>query len=426
LVIIFASPPAHAADLTFTDCLRIALEHNPDLRTASGQYLAAEGQALKLHAILYPAVSAQGITAPATVYVQINQVLFSRATFPQLRISRLGQDQATINYRQTLADVVFQLRQAFTTALGARRSDELLQQFASRQGRTVATARQLFQAGEIEKSAELGVEVSANDLAQLLQSSQLDVIHARFALSRLLGEELPPTTGLTGDLAAVRPPERLDVAALTAEALRNRPDLQLLESLRLTQDQQIVVNQANALPVVGFSSNSAFQPPALGLTSNFDLERNYNEPEVQRQEGNSQLPLSLYMNWSIFDGGSRAGLRASDEATLASQDVAVAELRRSIPGEVAFAVSTIRAEEATLRALDAQTSSDELRHSAELDYQAGRIRQLDLAHLEGDILQHDQLHLAAQVRLNLAVAALDHALGRGLQTKTAPSSANHP
>jgi outer membrane protein TolC len=54
--------PARAADLTLDDCLRTALDHNPELRAASEQFLAAQGQALKLHAILYPSVTAQGLT----------------------------------------------------------------------------------------------------------------------------------------------------------------------------------------------------------------------------------------------------------------------------------------------------------------------------------------------------------------------------
>ena len=424
-ILLFSSLPGHTADLTLADCLRTALDDNPDLRAASVQYLAAEGKALKLHAILYPSVNAQGITAPAILYVQINETLYSRATFPQLRMSRLAQGQAAINYRQTLADVVYQVRQAFTAALGARRENELLQQFSTRQTQAAATARQLFQAGEIQKSAVLGVEVTGNNYDQSLQTAQLDVSQARFTLSRVMGRELPDGARVAGDFRT-EAPEKLDAAALTAEALRDRADLKLLESLRLTQQQQIIVHQSNALPVIGFSSDSAFQAPAFGPTSNFDLERNYNEPEVQRQEGDSQLPVSLYLSWLIFDGGNLAGQRTSDEAKLASQEVALAELRRSIPGEIAAAVAEIRAERATLHELDVQTSSADLRHSAELDYQAGRIRQLDLVNLEADILKHDQLRLAAQVRLSLALAALDHALGRGLQTKTAPASALHP
>ncbi len=54
---------------------------------------------------------------------------------------------------------------------------------------------------------------------------------------------------------------------------------------------------------------------------------------------------------------------------------------------------------------------------------AGRVRLLDKVNLESDIMQQRQLRLASQIRLSLALAALDHALGRGL---AAPRRATKP
>jgi outer membrane protein TolC len=407
---------AAARDVTLADCLRIAIEHNAQIRTASVQSLAAEGTAIKLHAILYPTANAQALSAPTTFYLQINQVFYSRATFPQLRLSRLVREQAVINYRQTVSDVLFQVRQNFYTALGARRNLDLLQNYASSQSRQLASAQQLYQAGKLEKSAVLGVQVSGNLIAQNQNNARLSVSQTLLALDNLLGEELPANAHLVGDLTA-KVPARLDPDALTDEALRDRPDLQLLESLRLSQDQQILVDLKNAFPTVGFESNSAFQAPGFGATSNFDLERNYDEPEVERQEGNAQLPLSLYFNWTIFDGGNLAGVRMSDQAQLETQDIAIAALKHSIPGEIAADVAAIRHEQATLDALEAEDAPGEIQHSAQLDFEAGRIRQLDLVNFNADILSQQQARLASEIRLNLAVAALDHALGHGLLTR---------
>jgi outer membrane protein TolC len=418
------SPASSSArDISLTDCLRIAVDHNPQLRAASEQYLAAQGQALKLHAILYPTVNAQGLTAPTTLYVQINQVIYSRATFPQLRISRLAQDQAVINYRQTLDDIVFQIRQAFANALAARQSDDLIRAYNAGQANALASAQQLFEAGKIQKSAVLSVQVTDNLHTQRQNTTELGVSESRLALDNLLGQELPENSRLTGNLAT-RAPDRLDQETLIAQALRDRADLKLLESLHLTGQQQILVDLKSALPVIGASSNSAFQPPALGKLSNFDLERNYNEPEIQRQQGNSQLPLSLYFSWLIFDGGALVGIRASDTAQLETQEVAIAALKRSIPAEVIAAISAIRAAQDSLRQLDSSPAPAELRHAAQLDYQAGRIRQVDLVDLESDLLGQDQVRLDAQLRLTLALAALDHAMGRGLLPM--PATNAHP
>ena len=70
--------------LSLRQCLELALEHNPRLRTASTQFLYDEGQSVKLHAILYPSVQSQAVSTPLTFYVQIRQTFYSEATLPAI------------------------------------------------------------------------------------------------------------------------------------------------------------------------------------------------------------------------------------------------------------------------------------------------------------------------------------------------------
>jgi len=175
-------------------------------------------------------------------------------------------------------------------------------------------------------------------------------------------------------------------------------------------------------PVAGLSANGAFQAPAFGpISGSYDLERNYNEPATQRQSGSSQVAAGFYVTWQIFDGGSLKGVKMSDKAQIASRDVALQELRHSISEEVNSAVATMVIQRDNLQALHGQASEQELRHLADLEYETGRLRQLDKAYLEDDILQQQQQRLIARYRLSLAAAALDHALGDGLETSVARS-----
>ena len=152
---VLAASGARAADpptLTLRQCLQIALDHNPSLRIASGQFLDAEGRAPALTPSFIPILNAQALTAPTTLYVQVNQVFYSRATAPQLRISRLARPQAVINYEQTINDIVFQVRQAFFTALAAQQYVDFVQASARRQASAVASAEDLFRAGKVKKT----------------------------------------------------------------------------------------------------------------------------------------------------------------------------------------------------------------------------------------------------------------------------------
>jgi outer membrane protein TolC len=415
------NPPDSPRDISLPQCLQIAIEHNPQLRLASTRFLATEGQVISLHAILYPKLQAQSLTTPPTFFVQFQQTLYNRATFPQLRISRLSEEQVRINYRQTLDDVVYQVRQAFTNALAARAEVELFRNYADRQVNAVASAQQLFDAGQVQKNTVLGIQVKAN-LARRNQSLfELQYARALLALDTLLGQELPESVHLTGELLAEAPPQ-LDAGALTATALQNRQDLKLLESMQLSAEQQIEVDLQNDYPVAGLSGNGAFQAPSFGpISGGYDLERNYNEPETQRQAGNSQVAAGFYVTWQVFDGGNLRGVGMSDNAQIASRDVALQELRHSISDEINSAVATIIVARDNLRALNGQASEEELRHLADLEFEAGRIRQLDKAYLEDDILQQQQQRLTARYQLSLASAALDHALGDGLETSVARS-----
>jgi outer membrane protein TolC len=414
------------SELTLPQCLNLALAHNPQMRIASEQFLSAEGKSIKLHAILYPTVDAQALTTPLTFYVQIQETFYSRATLPSIRLSRLTREQAFLNYRQTLTDVVYQVRQVFTTGLGAQKLADLNRQLIEQRDAAVKTAQHLFDAGKAQRSDVLPLQVLARLARQNDALADLSRQQAALALTTVLGIDLPASVRFKGNLPKDSGAD-LNSGQLSAEALRDRVDLKLLENARLSATQQVEIDQKNAWPIVGFESDSAIQPPAvLPGSVGYDLNRNFDEPQTERQPGNTQLPLSLYVNWMIFDGGNLAGLKASEQAQIASQAVAIDALKRSIPGEVASAVATILSERDTLRLLDAQAPSADVRQEAETDYQAGRVRLLDKINLDTDIVRQQQLRLESQVRLSLALAALDHALGRGLEAPLKASPLSSP
>jgi outer membrane protein TolC len=427
LVSIAAGSRGRAADavpheLTLHQCLEIALVHNPQLRQASSQFLTAEGRAIELHAILYPTIDTQLLSTPLVAYVQIQETFYSRATFPQLRLSRLTHEEALLNYRQALADVFFQVRQAFTTGVGARAQTVLSRQSIDSRSAAVKTAQQLFSAGHLQRSDVLPLQVLLSLARQNNSLAALAEQQGALSLSQVLGVDLPGDVRLKGTLAD-NGPAQLDAAQLTAQALRDRLDLRLLQNARLSSAQQIEIDLKSAYPTVGFESDSAIQPPAFipGQSGSYDLERDYDEPETQRQAGNTQLPLSLYVDWQILDGGNRTGVKMSDRAQMASQQVAVDALKGAIPGEIAEAISAIETERATLSLLHDQPAPDSVEKDADVDYKAGRVRLLDKVNLESDIVRQRQLRLASQIRLSLALAALDHALGRGLETSRSVS-----
>jgi len=422
-----APTPAETTPITYSlnDCLKLAIDNNPEMRAASSVFLAAKGQVIQLHAILYPTVGAFAQTTPLIFYVQINQVIYSHATFPQLRAARLTTDQAYINYRQTLDSVVFQVRQAFTNVVAAQERVELFQKFTDEKTEAVKVAQQLFDAGKIQKSVVKNIEVQANISQQRQINFELNITQAKLFLENLVGQKFPTSARFKGDLS-INLPAELNSGALVGEALRDREDLKLLESQQLTAEQKVQIDMKRAYPIIGFSSNSTIQPPALAFASDFNPTANYNEPSTVVAAGQTQLPLSLYANWVFFDGGLTRGKKMSNEANIATRDVAIEQLKEAIANEVTSAVSRINTQRSSLKAMGEEPKTDEIRRLAQSGYEAGELRQLDKVNLENDLLAEQLLRLSSEYELCIAAAALDHALGHSLKIARSAPPQPHP
>lgn len=412
------TPPSDAGTLprklTLTRCLEIATQSNPDLLQASTGFTAAEGQAIQLRAILYPQIHAGALAVPPTIYVQVNQFLYNPATGPQLELSRLTRDEAVLNYQQVLTEVVFHVRQAFVQTRALQSLVNSTQDHLEHYRGMTKSSQQLFEAGKIHQSEMLHLQVQGNSAQQQLENARSLRHQSLLQLEMLLGKKLSDDTVLEGTLGQETFPD-LDIKKLTEQALRNRADLQMLQSQKLSQTQKIALSTQSLYPTVGFSSDSAFALPFPTQIGGYDINRNFDEVGVQRANGSSQVPLSLYMYWTFFDGGRSWGLKQSSEAQLASQEEALTALKRAIPGEIEQAVDTLKNAQSTLKALADAPTAEQVRTNADLDFDAGKIHVLDKSLIEDTIFQREKDDLNAQLKVSLSASALDHALGHVVQ-----------
>ena len=393
LLIVGARGATTPPSLDLPRCFALALEHNPELRTASTQFLAAEGQAIKLHAILYPSIQAQALSTPLVLYVQIQQTFYSAATLPRLRLSRLTRDEAFLNYRQALVDVFFQVRQAFTAALGAGEQERAAHELVESRQAAVKTGDELFHAGHLQRSDVLPLEVLANLAHEKEALLRLDRQQAVLALAQVLGVDLPADEPLTGTLED-NGPARLDLAALDAQALQDRLDLQLLENARLSAAQQIRIDLKNTLPARSDSSPTrpSSRPPffPVGAGSPLILERNYSGTrDCSARSGNTQLAGSPFI--STGSSSTAASLPASGRPTNRATRHPAGGGRRATAlhsrARLPPPLSIIQAERETLApARRTKPRSASVERDATVDYQAGRVRLLDKVNLETDIV----------------------------------------
>jgi outer membrane protein TolC len=195
--------------------------------------------------------------------------------------AQAGLEASDAEERRALADLKLAVAATYLDALRARRAHEV----AARNVESLAAhARDVdgrHRRGLVARNQLLAAEVALADARQraLRAANRLDVAHA--AYNRLLGRALTETVALAEPDA---PPPAGEVEALTAQALRQRPELAASGE------------QARALRHQAAAERAAGYPQLeLGLGQSYE-ENRYRDPETLRS-------ANLGLRWELYDGG---------------------------------------------------------------------------------------------------------------------------
>ncbi|MDX6765157.1 MAG: TolC family protein [Candidatus Methylacidiphilales bacterium] len=396
--------------LDWKACLERMLQNNPEVRAASTGYLNAEGRAIGLRAILYPTLQAQALTFPAIAYFKIEQTLYDRAQAPQLQLARLSQGQAEANFRATLVEAVYQTRLAYIQVLAASEVSRLRAAQTVICGKAITDGNSLFEAGRIRKSDLQRLEVRRSLARDAEVQAGADQAAAIKQLERVLGAAFEPGSLLEGGVGNEALPE-LDVATLVREAMENRPDYLMLKGMKKADEARLQLSTRPLFPVLSASNVSAFQAFSSGL-GNFDPQRNDNEPNIQRRDGDSQSAFQLRLSWMFFDGGISEGQKNVARADLVDRATALAAMEKAIPAEIALSVEGVRTARVTLETLAAQPRPEDIRAMGDQDLSQKKITYLSRCLLEDELLATRLRELQARTKISLYAAALAHSLGR--------------
>ncbi|HCC59494.1 MAG TPA: TolC family protein [Solibacterales bacterium] len=331
-----AQPPLQ---LTLPDAEKLAVQNNPQFRSAQNTERAAQQVPAEVRSVLFPTVTGNvtGVGADAgsrlaagalnnpIVYnrlasgVNLNQMVtdFGRThnLVEAAKYRAQAQAQATETTRE---DILLETDRAYLTVL---RDEAVL-----RVARETVSARQLVanQVGllaqnQLRSSLDVSfAQVNLADAQLLLNNAQNDEQSARAALATVLGLPTQTNIALT-DLTALEPMPS-DISALVEEAIRKRPEL---ADLRLEEN---------------------------AAKSNAEAERDLSRPTLSMvgvtgivPAGDAQLPgrfgaLGLNLSIPIFNGGLfRARQREAEYRARAASDN-VKDLENRIMRDVRVAV----------------------------------------------------------------------------------------
>lgn len=215
--------------LSWPDCLREAQAQHPGLVAAREAVNAAQASVRAAQAGRLPQLSASGqagysenseVTGGEDAYrasVDLDQVLYDGGnTRSAVRIAEADAEVALAEARQTEADILYNLRVAFTDVLWAQEQIGLLEQIKSRRAENVEMVELRYQGGR-EHQGSLALNQAALKEAETdLQQARRNLAVTRGTLSRALGRQRDdPGLALSGSLDDLPMPDAVDAAALT-------------------------------------------------------------------------------------------------------------------------------------------------------------------------------------------------------------------
>ena len=321
------------------------------------------------------------------------------------RAAEQGVVQRRLLTEDALREVAYAVRSAFVDVLRAQASRRLALEVVERTGEVLRLARARFKAGDIAHT-ELGkLELEGLRYVNAITDADAELDVARGRLASLIGVgpgelpagELADSTSTTSFGVAVEAPAQdASLAALTARALQQRPDLRAAGAARTRADAELSAARREVYPDLTVG--------AAYTHSDFEIAG----------ENPNTLAFSLSLPLPLFDRNQANIGRARLEARRADNDGE--RLRLEVARDVAAAVRQRQRARTLLAALEAPADGMLARAEtaltvAEKAYRAGAITMLELLESQRTYLDTRAQDVRARYDLRQATADVFHAVG---------------
>lgn len=205
-------------------------------------------------------------------------------------LTKIGVDIAKMEFEKTKLDLALQVKEAYYSVLKAQKGVEVTEQAVQQLEAHYKVAQAFFDAGIIPKNDLLQVEVQLAQSKQDLIRAQNALEVARAVFNTLLRRDINDAVRLEEVLEYT--PVTIDIAALTEEALRERPELKLSE-----------LGLKSAKKVVGIAASRLL--PQLSVV--FTYAREGDEPAVNgsrfQRDADSWNVMGV-AQWEVWDWGN--------------------------------------------------------------------------------------------------------------------------
>jgi len=406
--------------VTFENVLQTTLEKNPAIREAQLNVEQAAGQRLVLRSVMWPSVR---IRVPAGVqggqrageggtkgfgfaHGTFTQALFNAAVPPSVRRGDVGLLIAQQQLNVTVVEQLHAARLAFYTALYNRRLQSIREEQQQRLNDNVATQKNRYEAGLVDRGAFTSATVQARELDIQIESARRAYAEAQLRLAEAMGSD--PATGLPdpdGELEFV--PMNVNLESETTAALERRSDLKLARLLvrAANEDQRIV--EAGYYPEVDARISGTYIP----------ISGIHREGSTRRTDNiSSEIREGAEYTWRVIDNGKVGGAVLRARTTREVNELTCRKLEINVGRELSRIRNDLQAIEVREKSLAAaSTASEESARVVQQNLASGLASPLEYRITQNGFLETRSGLLDAIYQHNLEVAEWDRATGRYFQ-----------
>jgi outer membrane protein TolC len=419
---------AQTYDLTLEDCLTQVLTRNPEIRESRADVERAAGTKLVYRSRALPQLAAQvsgglreGPLFPPSgpygiVTAEFTQPLLDAGIPPTLRRGRLEVILAQQTLNRSITDRLHEARITFLQALYFRDLVALHEEIDQRLRANVQSEQQRLDVGTGNQAAVKSAKIQQLNLELDLTNLRGYYFSTVTRIAELCGRDPTEATNGTWQLRLPKPvgllryePVNVDWPKESVYALQHRADVKLLQALMdaTAADKQTV--QAGYYPLVSLTASGLFIPSNLLVSKQTSI--------VPGQDPrSSEVQAGVQMTWQVIDNGQVTGASRQLEATRQIYEIALHQLKQSIPRELAVIEGELQSADARRDAFVKSTEeAEENLRLIETRVSLGEATQFDFLQAQRNLLSV-RAGIADAIRAHeVARAELDHATGRYLQ-----------
>ena len=418
-------------DLTLEDCLAWTFRQNPDIQRLRADVERAAGAKLVYRSRALPNLAGQvsgGLRAgplysPSGPFgiltAQFSQPLIDVAVPPTLRRGQLEVIIAQQNLNREVTDRLHAARVTFLQALYFRDLAALYEEIDERLQTNVVSEQQRLDVGTGNEAAVKSATIQELNLALELSNLRGQYFAAVTRITELCGRDpreaakdavrlrLPKAVG-----ELRYEPMTVDLPQASAYALEHRADVKLLKALvdATAADRQTV--RAGYFPLVSLTASGLFIPNNYLLSKQTQIVAGQETRTTEYRAG-------VAVSWRVIDNGQVTGASRRLEATRQAYEVALNQLRQSVPRELAVIQGALQNADGRRDALlKSAAEAEENLKLIEAQVALGQATQFDFLKAQGNLLSVRAGLVDATYSHEIACAELDRATGRYLEYHT--------